>query len=134
MNDFISQLKAHLTRTESALDLLDAQIDRAVAIVETAANSTSTLRARLEFVLCIFPLAPLDKIAACLAGGGLVAAIIGTKLEWTTSALRATGGVRGVRVEACSPASATVTSGSVTETLAEPGKKILAVFLFWVGA
>jgi hypothetical protein len=105
-----------------------------VAIVETAANSTSTLRARLEFVLCIFPLAPLDKITACLAGGGLVAAIIGTRLEWTTSALRASGGVRGVRVEACSAASATVTSGSATETITEPGKKILAVFLFWVGA
>ena len=129
-----ASVKAHLDRGLNTLAYLDREYDLAVAIIEARKQATGPMRAKMEFVLCIFPLAPLDKIQKCIAEGGLVCAIIGTKLEWTTAAIRATGGVRGVQIMSCSATTAMIMySGGATIELPNPGKQILAVFLLWPG-
>ena len=134
VKDFIAKFSEHLKRADVMLDYFGDALDKAVAIVEREPHETGDMHAKLEFVLCIFPLAPLDKIQKCIAEGGLVCAIIGTKLEWTTAAIRATGGVRGVQLVACSSTEATIIyMGGATIELPNPGKQILAVFLLWPG-
>jgi len=129
-----AEIKAHLGRAESTLTYLDREYDLAIAVIESRKQATGPMHAKFEFVLCIFPVAPIDKIVACLAGGGLVAAIIGTKIEWLASGARVTGGVRGVQILSCNATTATVMySGGATIELQNPGKQILAVVLFWTG-
>jgi hypothetical protein len=130
-----ARLQAHLKRTELVLAQLDRGLDSIEATVETAANSTSTLRARFEFVLCVFSTAPLDKITACIGGGGLVFAVLASPAKLVAAATIRAKSITGAQVLARSQTTARVryTDGSEAE-IANPAKAIAMVALFWVGA
>jgi hypothetical protein len=134
VKDTCAKIQAHLDRADTMLSyIVDGELDKAIAILE--ALPTATLRARFEPFTCIFPLAPIDKIQACLAGGGLVCAIIGTKAQWIASAASIKNNVLIVQVVACNATEAKVIYyDGETDTLKDPAKKILAGCLFWVGA
>lgn len=133
VKDYFAKIKAHLDRANATLNYLDGAFDRAITLIDSA--PTGQLCARFEPFTCIFPLAPIDKIQACLAGGGLVCAIIGTKAQWAASANSTKNNVLIVQVTACSATEAKVIySGGETDILKNPAKMILAGCLFWVGA
>lgn len=132
---YVERIKEHLERTDAALDYLDGAIDKAVAITDAAIGSTAALHAKFEPFTCIFPLAPIDKIAACLAGGGLVCAIVGTRVQWAASAISNRNNVRIVQLITCNASEAKVIYfGGETDVIKDPAKLILAGCLFWVGA
>jgi len=138
MAQWKAEVEAHLVHSLSLAGYVNSELAKSLELVAQPPPLVP-LNAKFEFVLCIHPLAPIAKIMACLAGGGLVAVIIGTKLEWSISALRVVGGVKGAQVFECSPTQAMIRYADVqytdneTDKLFDPGRKILAVVLFWVG-
>ena len=134
VKDWIAKLAEHLKRAEVMLGYLDKAFDGAVTLIDSAPTGNLDLHARFEPFICIFPLAPIDKIAQCIAGGGLVCAIIGTKAQWLASAISNKNNVLVVQITKCDAAAASVVySGGDVDTIANPGKMILAGALFWVG-
>jgi len=131
--EFIAKFLAHLKRAETMLDYFDDALDKAVAAVETEQHSTSDMRARFQFVLCVFPSAPIADIAACLAGGGLVFAVLATPAQLIAAATIRTKSISGVQVLSCSQTNAIVryTGGAEIE-IPNPAKAIIMVALFWV--
>ena len=128
-----AEVNAHLDHAMSLAGFVSKELVKSLELVSKP-PAPVPFSAKFEFALCIFPLAPIAKIEACLAGGGLVAVIIGTKLEWSMSAVRVQGGVKGAQVLECSSTQATIRfSDNETVKLLDPGKKILAVVMFWVG-
>jgi hypothetical protein len=129
---YLEKIRAHLERADNTLAYLDKAFDTAISLVDNP--PTGALVACFEPFLCILSLAPLEKVMACLTGGGLVCAIIGTKAEWRISASSSRGTVRIVQIIACSADEAKVIySGGKVEILKLPAKMILGGCLFWVG-
>jgi hypothetical protein len=129
---YLEKIRAHLERADATLTYLDTAFDAAISLVDNP--PVGALVACFEPFLCILPLAPLEKIMACLASGGLVCAIVGTKAQWLASASSSRGAVRIVQIIECNADEAKVIySGGKVEVLKLPAKIILGGCLFWVG-
>jgi len=134
MMNYVERIKEHLERTDAALNYLDSAIDRAVAMTDAAMNSTAALRAKFEFVLCIFSAAPIDKISACVSGGGLAFVVLSSATQLIAAATIRTKSIVGAQVLSCSPTSARVRYADGREAdVPNPAKVITMVALFWVG-
>jgi len=131
--ELFALIKAHIDRADATLSYLDREFDLAVALIESKKEAPSTLRARFQFVLCVFPSAPIADIAACLAGGGLVFAVLATPAQLIAAATIRTKSISGVQVLSCSQTNAIVryTGGAEIE-IPNPAKAIIMVALFWV--
>lgn len=131
--ELFALIKAHIDRADATLSYLDREFDLTIALIESKKKATETLRARFQFVLCIFPSAPIAAISACLAGGGLVFAVLATPAQLIAAATIRTNSISGVQVLSCSQTAAIVryTGGAEIE-IPNPAKAIIMVALFWV--
>lgn len=132
--ELFARIKAHLDRADATLAYLDREYDLAIALIESRKQATGPLRAKFEPFVCIKALAPLDKIMNCLAGGGIVCAIIGTPAQWIATASGARVGIVIVQIVSCTKDSANVLYyGGESGVVRNPAKFILCGVLLWMG-